>query len=178
MGYSYMLRGEFERARRIFLEAYEKDPGNAVIRNNLARLDSGTAHTGRNLRKAAYVGTNRPQYEARSETPPAATASAETSSGSGDNELAGAPATSSGAWSIQVGSFPTEREADRHLKRTSDLGLASLRGKSAGTSRFVKGNKSYYRARFGGFSKQGAQTACSDLASRSIPCYPVLGSAG
>jgi len=38
-GYSYMLRGEFDRAREILLRARAKAPDNPYIRNNLALLD-------------------------------------------------------------------------------------------------------------------------------------------
>lgn len=39
-GYSYMLRGDYVRARAKFLKAYQKDPDNPVILNNLALLNS------------------------------------------------------------------------------------------------------------------------------------------
>jgi Flp pilus assembly protein TadD len=38
-GYSYMLRGDFTRARRILLDARAKDPNNPYIKNNLALLE-------------------------------------------------------------------------------------------------------------------------------------------
>jgi Flp pilus assembly protein TadD len=38
-GYSYMLRGDFTRARKILLDARAKDPANPYIKNNLALLD-------------------------------------------------------------------------------------------------------------------------------------------
>lgn len=38
-GYSYMLRGDFNRAREILLQARAKAPDNPYIRNNLALLD-------------------------------------------------------------------------------------------------------------------------------------------
>ncbi len=38
-GYSYMLRGNLVAARKDFLKAYEKDPGNPTILNNLKLLD-------------------------------------------------------------------------------------------------------------------------------------------
>jgi Flp pilus assembly protein TadD len=38
-GYSYMLRGNFTRAREILTTARAKDPGNPYIQNNLALLD-------------------------------------------------------------------------------------------------------------------------------------------
>jgi Flp pilus assembly protein TadD len=39
-GYSYMLRGDLVKAKAKFLKAYEKDPENPVILNNLALLNS------------------------------------------------------------------------------------------------------------------------------------------
>jgi Flp pilus assembly protein TadD len=38
-GYSYMLRGQFGRAREILMTARAKDPDNPFIQNNLALLD-------------------------------------------------------------------------------------------------------------------------------------------
>jgi Flp pilus assembly protein TadD len=38
-GYSYMLRGQFSRAREILTTAQAKDPGNPYIQNNLTLLD-------------------------------------------------------------------------------------------------------------------------------------------
>jgi Flp pilus assembly protein TadD len=38
-GYSYMLRGNLAAARREFLKAYEREPGNPTIANNLKLLD-------------------------------------------------------------------------------------------------------------------------------------------
>jgi tetratricopeptide (TPR) repeat protein len=38
-GYSYMLRGDFIRARKILLDARAKDPNNSYIKNNLALLE-------------------------------------------------------------------------------------------------------------------------------------------
>lgn len=40
-GYSYMLRGDLVRARRKFLKAYELDPTNPTIINNLELLSGG-----------------------------------------------------------------------------------------------------------------------------------------
>jgi Tfp pilus assembly protein PilF len=38
-GYSYMLRGDFTRARKILLDARAKDPNSPYIKNNLALLE-------------------------------------------------------------------------------------------------------------------------------------------
>jgi hypothetical protein len=39
-GYSYMLRGDLIKARRYFLKAYRREPGNPTIVNNLKLLDA------------------------------------------------------------------------------------------------------------------------------------------
>src|SRR5436190_5412455 len=38
-GYSYMLRGDYRRARELLLQAQAQDPGNPYIRNNLELLE-------------------------------------------------------------------------------------------------------------------------------------------
>src|SRR6476620_11990056 len=42
-GYSYMLRGDLVKARKKFMKAYELEPNNPTIANNLRLLDSGSA---------------------------------------------------------------------------------------------------------------------------------------
>jgi len=41
-GYSFMLRGNFTRAREILLAARAKEPGNPYVENNIALLDERT----------------------------------------------------------------------------------------------------------------------------------------
>ena len=41
-GYSYMLRGDLVNARKKFLKAYELEPNNPTIANNLRLLNSGS----------------------------------------------------------------------------------------------------------------------------------------
>jgi Flp pilus assembly protein TadD len=48
-GYSYMLRGRLVEARRKFLLAYERDPNNPTIRNNLTLLDSSERYIRRTV---------------------------------------------------------------------------------------------------------------------------------
>jgi Flp pilus assembly protein TadD len=40
LGYSFMLRGEYRRARETLLQAQAQDPGNPYIRNNLELLEA------------------------------------------------------------------------------------------------------------------------------------------
>jgi Tfp pilus assembly protein PilF len=46
LGYSYMLRGDYRRARATLLEAEQKDPGNKYVANNL-RLLQRSARSGK-----------------------------------------------------------------------------------------------------------------------------------
>ena len=41
-GFSYLLRGDYKRAREILLAAQSKDPASPYIKNNLALLDQAT----------------------------------------------------------------------------------------------------------------------------------------
>jgi Flp pilus assembly protein TadD len=48
-GYSYMLRGKLAAARRDFLKAYAREPGNPIILNNLKLLDGSQRFIERSL---------------------------------------------------------------------------------------------------------------------------------
>jgi tetratricopeptide (TPR) repeat protein len=39
-GYSYMLRGDYRRAREILMQAHAQDPGNPYVKNNLELLEA------------------------------------------------------------------------------------------------------------------------------------------
>ncbi len=47
LGYHYMLKGDFESAERTLRKAYEQDPTNPFVKNNLATLESWKASGGR-----------------------------------------------------------------------------------------------------------------------------------
>jgi hypothetical protein len=58
-------------------------------------------------------------------------------------------------------------------KVSSSVG-APLRSASPYTETFVKGNSTFYRARFVGFSsKQAAWDACASLKKKNFGCYAV-----
>src|SRR5262245_24772530 len=46
-GYSYMLRGDYVRARAKLMKAYEREPGNPTIANNLYLLNGSQRAVGR-----------------------------------------------------------------------------------------------------------------------------------
>jgi tetratricopeptide (TPR) repeat protein len=54
LGYSYMLRGDYVRARQKFLQAYARDPGNPTVINNLQLLDQSTKYIERNPDAVQY----------------------------------------------------------------------------------------------------------------------------
>ncbi|MDT6938770.1 D-alanyl-D-alanine carboxypeptidase [Brucella pseudogrignonensis] len=86
---------------------------------------------------------------------------------------ASAPAAS-GGWAIQVGSLPSEGQARDMLTKVSSSVGAPLRSASPYTETFVKGNATFYRARFVGFSsKQAAWDACASLKKKNFGCYAV-----
>ena len=43
-GYSYMLRGDLVSARKKFIKAYEREPNNPTIANNLQLLNSSSRY--------------------------------------------------------------------------------------------------------------------------------------
>jgi Flp pilus assembly protein TadD len=46
-GYSYMLRGDLKAAKKKFLAAYQREPGNPMISNNLQLLESSARYVER-----------------------------------------------------------------------------------------------------------------------------------
>ena len=48
IGYSYMLRGDYVAARRKFMQALHRDPGNPTVINNLKLLDESVRFVARN----------------------------------------------------------------------------------------------------------------------------------
>ncbi len=77
-------------------------------------------------------------------------------------------------WVIQVASMPSEDEAKRRLAETSQHASTVLADATPFTEVFQKDGRTYYRARFGGFSgKSDAWRACETLKKRNVACYAV-----
>jgi D-alanyl-D-alanine carboxypeptidase len=80
------------------------------------------------------------------------------------------PSKYQGVFQVQVGAFTSEAEAENRLgmvqQRASDL----LDGHMPFTTSFMKDDEEWYRARFAGFSREGAQAACSALKKMSLDC--------
>ncbi|HEY4921532.1 MAG TPA: tetratricopeptide repeat protein [Xanthobacteraceae bacterium] len=47
LGYSYMLRGDYVTARKKFMQALRRDPGNPTVLNNLKLLDASVRYVER-----------------------------------------------------------------------------------------------------------------------------------
>jgi len=73
-------------------------------------------------------------------------------------------------WMIQIGAFEDEDEARQHLSDAQLKVHAALAAADPFTERVQKGDKSFYRARFAGFDKTTAETACRQLKRSDFEC--------
>jgi D-alanyl-D-alanine carboxypeptidase len=78
-----------------------------------------------------------------------------------------------GGWLIQIGAFEGEDEAKEHLSDARHKARATLASADPFTERVQKGDKTLYRARFAGFDKSTAETACKQLKRSDIACIMV-----
>ena len=85
-----------------------------------------------------------------------------------------AAADVSGAWAIQIGSLPSENQAQEMLNKAAQQAGSTLRATSPMTETFNKGNNTFYRARFVGFdTKTAAWDACAALKKKNFSCYAI-----
>ena len=75
-----------------------------------------------------------------------------------------------GRWLIQIGAFDGENEAKEHLTVARLKMREALVGNLPITVRVQKGHKTIYRARFAGFDKAGAESACKQLKRSAFEC--------
>jgi len=75
-----------------------------------------------------------------------------------------------GGWMIQVGAFDSENEAKERLSAAQTSAKDQLGDASGFTEPVAKGDKTLYRARFGGLEKIQAELACKNLKRSEIPC--------
>jgi D-alanyl-D-alanine carboxypeptidase len=80
------------------------------------------------------------------------------------------PAQVRTGWMIQVGALEDEREAKERLDLAQSKAPDLLRRAEPFTETFVKGDKTYFRARFAGLDKERAEAACKSLKRNDIPC--------
>jgi D-alanyl-D-alanine carboxypeptidase len=83
----------------------------------------------------------------------------------------GAP---SGGYHVQVGAYGSEGEAGRRLEQVRGVAGDLVDGHQPFTMHFKKGSTDYYRARFAGFSKASADSACATLKQKEIGCVVML----
>jgi len=80
------------------------------------------------------------------------------------------PSKYQGAFQVQVGAFTSEAEAQNRLGMVQQRASNLLQNHMSFTTSFMKGDEEWYRARFAGFSREGAQAACEALRKMSLDC--------
>jgi D-alanyl-D-alanine carboxypeptidase len=75
-----------------------------------------------------------------------------------------------GGWMIQIGAFDDEDEAKQHLSEAQVKVHTALAAADPFTEKVQKGDKALYRARFAGFDKTTAETACKELKRSDFQC--------
>jgi D-alanyl-D-alanine carboxypeptidase len=75
-------------------------------------------------------------------------------------------------WFIQVGALETEKEAKERLAAARGSAKNLLKSAEAYTETVTKGSKTFYRARFAGFSESEAEAACREIKANKIVCMP------
>jgi D-alanyl-D-alanine carboxypeptidase len=71
---------------------------------------------------------------------------------------------------VQVGAYTNPGEAERRLGVVKQRAASLLDGYAPVTTTFQKDETQWYRARFAGFSKQGAQSTCDELKRLALDC--------
>lgn len=79
-------------------------------------------------------------------------------------------AAATGSWNIQIGAWPTKKDAQNNLYLARRTGIGVLEGKQAYTMQVESGQGTIYRARFSGFNEDSAREACRLLTSRGFGC--------
>lgn len=78
-----------------------------------------------------------------------------------------------GGWVIQIGAFDSEDEARQHINDAKQKVHGALAAADPFTERVQKSDKALYRARFAGFNKDTAETACKQLKHSDFACMTV-----
>ena len=87
-----------------------------------------------------------------------------------DLAVASRPSNTRGGWAIQVGAFEDETEAKGKLSAAKGKVTGLVAKAEAYIERTIKGAKTYYRARFAGFDRDQAQSACKQLKRSDMDC--------
>ena len=75
-----------------------------------------------------------------------------------------------GGWMIQIGAFDDEDQAKQHLSDAQVKVHTTLAAADPFTERVQKGDKALFRARFAGFDKTAAESACKELKRSDFEC--------
>lgn len=76
----------------------------------------------------------------------------------------------SGGFLIQIGAFENQGEANKRLAYASQVANGRLTGYAPVTVPVRKGEKQFYRARFGGFERDAASSTCAYLKGQNVDC--------
>jgi D-alanyl-D-alanine carboxypeptidase len=80
------------------------------------------------------------------------------------------PVQARGGWAIQIGAFDAETEARQRLNSARSKAGTMLAQANPYTEPVLKGARKLYRARFAGFSRDHAETACNYLKRNDFAC--------
>jgi D-alanyl-D-alanine carboxypeptidase len=83
---------------------------------------------------------------------------------------AGRPSHVRGEWMIQIGAYPEEEKAKEKLRSAQSVARSMLAAAAPFTEPVVKGNATFYRARFAGFDQNRAEAACKYLKRNEFEC--------
>ncbi len=81
-----------------------------------------------------------------------------------------APAGAAGPYHVQVGAFSSQAEAQSRLGEVKNRATTLLDGHPPLATIFQKDDTQWYRARFAGFSQDGARSTCAELKRMSLDC--------
>ena len=82
----------------------------------------------------------------------------------------GSKSTAPGPFHVQVGAYSSRGEASAILQRVKSAAPDLLAGHEPITQPYRRPKRQLYRARFAGFTKSSARSACSKLKQRDINC--------
>jgi D-alanyl-D-alanine carboxypeptidase len=75
-----------------------------------------------------------------------------------------------GPYHVQVGAYGSAQEAERRLAEIRDKAAKTVAGHAPVTVPFKKDSTQWYRARFAGFSQDGAKSTCKTLKGFGLDC--------
>ncbi|MGI9405459.1 MAG: serine hydrolase [Hyphomicrobiaceae bacterium] len=79
-------------------------------------------------------------------------------------------AKADGPYHVQVGAHADEKSANRHLHQVLRKAGSIVGNHAPVTMAFDRNDRRWYRARFAGFSRSAARSACQNLKQRKIDC--------